>query len=84
MTSLEPRDLLRVRIPRLDGDRGGDGWLWLPGGPDPHTLGLTEETPVERDDPPSPPRPGSGHVETVNARTYIRGDQHNHYYGGRP
>lgn len=95
MTSLEPRDLLRIRIQRLDGDRDGDGWLWLPGGPDPHSLGLREGAAAEGDDPtsaadrgpapsPSSPPPGSVHVETVNARTYIRGDQHNHYYGGRP
>ncbi|QKW38288.1 hypothetical protein HUT06_33340 [Actinomadura sp. NAK00032] len=99
MTSLEPAELRRVRVARLNGDRDGDGWLWLPGGPDPHTLDLPDEAaeaaeaatagesapPPEREgEPPSAQPPGSVHVETVYARTYIRGDQHRHYYGGRP
>ncbi|MFE9105203.1 hypothetical protein [Actinomadura geliboluensis] len=103
MTSLEPGDLRRVRVARLDGDRDGDGWFWLPGGPDPHTLDLPDGAaaeqsapppgrtgrepaaePTEPTEPPPARPPGSVHVEKVNARTYIRGDQHNHYYGGRP
>ncbi|WP_067792233.1 hypothetical protein [Actinomadura formosensis] len=36
MTSLDPADLRRVRVPGLAEE--GDGWVWFPGGPDPHAL----------------------------------------------
>ncbi|XRQ12197.1 hypothetical protein ACN3XK_15265 [Actinomadura welshii] len=41
MTSLDPQDLRRVRLPSLGHD--GDAWIWFPGGPDPHTLDLPGE-----------------------------------------
>ncbi|MFI0370807.1 hypothetical protein ACH35V_23300 [Actinomadura sp. 1N219] len=60
MTSLDPADLRRVHLRGLGDD--SDAWLWLPGGPDPHTLrfadGLTagREAPDE-DPPPQDPAP---------------------------
>ncbi|MFC4048528.1 hypothetical protein ACFOY4_02430 [Actinomadura syzygii] len=90
MTSLDPADLRHVRLPDLGAD--GDGWIWFPGGPDPHTVdfpdGLAGGTEREqKQEPKSPPRrpsrPDSPSVDFSRGNTYIGRDQNN-YYGGRP
>ncbi|TDC82166.1 hypothetical protein [Actinomadura sp. 7K507] len=87
MTSLDAETLRRVRLPDLGND--ADAWIWLPGGPDPHTLDSAEE-PV---DPPSPSGPPEEPAETppwdgfrgttiyAPRGTVIGRDQNNHYWG---
>ncbi|TYK52524.1 hypothetical protein [Actinomadura decatromicini] len=88
MTSLDPADLRHVRLPGLGDD--GDGWIWFPGGPDPHTVDFPDglaDGPAPEPEPQAPPggpsRPDSPFQDYSRGNTYIGRDQNN-YYGGRP
>ncbi|MFI0480853.1 hypothetical protein [Actinomadura sp. 9N215] len=61
MTSLDPAHLRRVRLHGLGDD--SDAWLWLPGGPDPHTLDIADGLTPGGDDPGDDPPPAPGPPE---------------------